>query len=711
MRNHGRTPYLEKRGENFYFRRRLPFESNLPGNKFFTFSLRTDVPSDAREITARLTAMTTLAFDYKEGVPSMDQETFKALLTEFIRFEIAAFETSRLTTGPRSLAAAEFASKREQAIQDTLRQAIYLREWDHMRTPLECVAERLGVTLPVEPISYATLAHEALRVSIDISRERQRRDRGEYTEQSAIFSEAIGTKPTFQTDLSDYASPSISLTDAFAVTSSDAHNAPAHTPRTQSEKAEYPTCLAGGSTQKIETPAKTTSVKPNVRDTLRSKNLLRFCSDASVALLEKGAEITIDEAFEVYFDFKKNGCSDEWERKQKPDAATGEKWKTSSLPNLKVAKALWTDLLNDVSVGQVLEEEVDETISIIRSIPKNHGKTDAFRATKGYLDLIERTNKAQNKAMCDVERDLRHSGCANEEEIRDACLSELIPRIRVQTYVRHVRCAKRIGTMLHALGITQTNIFNQCSFTNDEEKRLKATEDKIVREKWDDRIVPFFESPVFQGHAKAEDDPLFWMPVLGRCQGLRSEEAAQLGPDDISSDKGIHYLRVRKQEGDTLKSAAAFRLIPIHPALMELGFLELVKRARARGNKRLLPSMTRGQIKGTFTENFTKSFGYYRKTNNVYWHGLDFHALRTTFHHDLMDGKVPGYAKRCLMGHEPLDEGEKSYAQNGISVSTLYDYICTIPFDAKTVKSPILSAKPNGLNRKAEQLGLKVVGG
>jgi len=117
------------------------------------------------------------------------------------------------------------------------------------------------------------------------------------------------------------------------------------------------------------------------------------------------------------------------------------------------------------------------------------------------------------------------------------------------------------------------------------------------------------------------------MPVLGRCQGLRSEEPAQLGPDDISSDKGIHYLRVRKQEGDTLKSDAAFRPIPIHPALMELGFLELVKRARARGNKRLLPSMTRGQTKSTFTENFTKSFGYYRKTNNVYWHSETLFAI------------------------------------------------------------------------------------
>jgi len=76
-----------------------------------------------------------------------------------------------------------------------------------------------------------------------------------------------------------------------------------------------------------------------------------------------------------------------------------------------------------------------------------------------------------------------------------------------------------------------------------------------------------------------------------------------------------------------------------------------------------------------------------------------------------MDKKVPGYAKRSLMGHEPLDEGEKSYAQNGISIITLFDYVSKIPFEARWVKSPILLTKPAALAVKAERLGLKVITG
>ena len=125
--------------------------------------------------------------------------------------------------------------------------------------------------------------------------------------------------------------------------------------------------------------------------------------------------------------------------------------------------------------------------------------------------------------------------------------------------------------------------------------------------------------------------------------------------------------------GESVKSEAGFRKIPLHPALIELGFMELVDAARENGQKRLLPTMTRGKSKKNFPENFTKSFDHYRKTHGVYWHGLDFHALRTTFHHDLMDNGCPGYIKRALMGHEALDEGEKSYSQSGIAMRALFE--------------------------------------
>ncbi|WP_184567565.1 tyrosine-type recombinase/integrase [Sulfitobacter undariae] len=688
----------------------MPKLSKMGSNPFLFFSLRTDIPSDAREITARLTAMTSLAFDYARGCPNMDQDTLRGLLTELVRFEIAAFEKTRLTTGPRSLAAAEFASEREQAIQEALRQAIFLRDWEAVRAPLECVAKRLNIALPDVKLTYATLALEALKVSIDISRERESRDRGEYSEQTPIFRHAIRSDLGIPTPKPSIPKASEALETAFAVTFTDdqapsaAPQAPQLKPKNIIQHAIVPTA----SHSEPLTADKTNT--SNIREILRSKNLLRACSEETIALLEKGDDVSLSEGFDIYIDFKRNGCVDDWERKQKPDTISGKKWVSSSLPSLKVAKAIWVDLLKNQSICAIEEDEVDDAIAIIRNIPKNHGKWTGIRADHGYLKLIEQVQNDETRAMNLAERQLHKAGCTNEEEIRDARLAQIVPRMRVETYQRHVRCAKRIGTMLHSLGITETNIFKDCGFSNDETKRLKATEDKIQREKWDDREQQLFSSPVFQGGAKSEDDPIFWMTLLARCHGLRSEEGAQLGPNDISTDKNIAYLRIRQQVGDSVKSDAGFRKIPIHPALIELNFMELVKRARIKGSKRLFPTMTRGKSKDNFTENFTKSFNHYRKKNGVYWHGLDFHALRTTFHHDLMDGSVPGYIKRNLMGHEPLDEGEKSYAQNGISINTLHDHICKIPFDAKSVRSPIHCSKPTLLSARAEKHGLKIVG-
>ena len=60
-------------------------------------------------------------------------------------------------------------------------------------------------------------------------------------------------------------------------------------------------------------------------------------------------------------------------------------------------------------------------------------------------------------------------------------------------------------------------------------------------------------------------------------------------------------------------------------------------------------------------------------------------------------------AIRCmLMGHEPADEGARSYAQ-GVKLSTLYQRICDIELDVSMI------VRPFGVPRSATQRG-KVVG-
>ncbi|WP_156477519.1 hypothetical protein [Falsihalocynthiibacter arcticus] len=137
--------------------------------------------------------------------------------------------------------------------------------------------------------------------------------------------------------------------------------------------------------------------------------------------------------------------------------------------------------------------------------------------------------------------------------------------------------------------------------------------------------------------------------------------------------------------------------------------MELVALRRQEGEPRLFPELERGKTKETYSELFTKEFTKYRQKNNVYWRGLDFHALRTTVHHQLMDNGVPGYAKRRLLGHEALDEGEKSYAQHGISISTLFTAVCGLSYDLSGIRSPFEGQQLNELENVVSVNGLRVI--
>lgn len=219
---------------------------------------------------------------------------------------------------------------------------------------------------------------------------------------------------------------------------------------------------------------------------------------------------------------------------------------------------------------------------------------------------------------------------------------------------------------------------------------------------WDDRIYIFLGSTAFQGPFEDPGEPLYWIPLIARLMGLREEEACQLGPDDFGTDKGIAYLDVKVLDANRVKTLESQRRLPVHPTLIELGLLQLVELRRRQGTHRLFPHLTRGKTKGTFSENFSKSFTYYRKTNGCYWEGLDLHAMRTSFNSDLMNQDKSDAIRCILMGHDPVDEGAKSYAQ-GLSLATLYERICDVELDVSMI------ARPFGDTASAAARG-KVVG-
>lgn len=93
------------------------------------------------------------------------------------------------------------------------------------------------------------------------------------------------------------------------------------------------------------------------------------------------------------------------------------------------------------------------------------------------------------------------------------------------------------------------------------------------------------------------------------------------------------------------------RVVPVHPALIEFGFVEYVERLRARNESRLFPKVdydTRQQIAG----GYSRLYGRYLKTIGVKkGKEINFHSYRHTFIDALRSAGFRDDEFNFLVGH------------------------------------------------------------
>lgn len=89
-----------------------------------------------------------------------------------------------------------------------------------------------------------------------------------------------------------------------------------------------------------------------------------------------------------------------------------------------------------------------------------------------------------------------------------------------------------------------------------------------------------------------------WLLLLGMYTGARIEELSHLQLGDVLQRQGISCLSIYANEDGTrtIKTATAQRLIPVHPRLLELGFLSHVQKLKSQHGEQ-------GQLFPTFIPN------------------------------------------------------------------------------------------------------------
>jgi integrase len=136
----------------------------------------------------------------------------------------------------------------------------------------------------------------------------------------------------------------------------------------------------------------------------------------------------------------------------------------------------------------------------------------------------------------------------------------------------------------------------------------------------------------------------YWVPLLALYHGARQNELCQLEASDIVEIDGIHAIRITVEglHGRTkrLKTASAERTIPVHPVIIELGFLDYCESVRAAGQVMLFEDLT-VSVDGSYSKNFSKWFGRYCSDQGLSDSRLNFHSFRHGFVDACRSAQIP----------------------------------------------------------------------
>ncbi|VTU35774.1 site-specific tyrosine recombinase XerC [Variovorax sp. PBS-H4] len=149
-----------------------------------------------------------------------------------------------------------------------------------------------------------------------------------------------------------------------------------------------------------------------------------------------------------------------------------------------------------------------------------------------------------------------------------------------------------------------------------------------------EELKALFAAPLHTAYALPDAryggrEAAYWIPLLGLFTGTRLGELCQLKTADVQKVEGIDVLVLTNEgEGQSIKSDAGHRSVPIHSELIRLGFLTYVEAIRKTRSDSLWPSLPLRE--GKPSDLFGRWFKDHRNALGLTGTRPDFHCFRHT---------------------------------------------------------------------------------
>ncbi len=303
--------------------------------------------------------------------------------------------------------------------------------------------------------------------------------------------------------------------------------------------------------------------------------------------------------------------------------------KVAMLQKHRTVLPMFLEVVGDKPVADITQADVNEFFELVLSLPP-HWKNACRRLNVTIRDLAE------------MDHDETISPKTLKESYKASVRLFLEKKVKPNSQDRVFPAGLTVKEIKYGDGGREVGEHKQRAFKPNELKRL-------------------FEGPEMQAFAADKSMAhCYWLPHVGLCTGARVNEICQINPQtDVLQDveSGIWYFWMTAEtpadDGVTksIKTGDS-RRVPLHPKLVELGFLDYVKGLRDAGEKRLFPQWSvystraSGKAEKWFRQ-FLRDTGLRDETKGATLTGM--HAFRHTL---LSYGVLQKMDLTCITGHE-----------------------------------------------------------
>ena len=290
------------------------------------------------------------------------------------------------------------------------------------------------------------------------------------------------------------------------------------------------------------------------------------------------------------------------------ESKQGAGFPTKTINGYKDTHKLLLEILGNQPISQITHADARKVIDVIRQLPSNRSKS---YPTLSIQELLQLKN---------------------------------VKLLSHKTILKHIERVSALFNWAITQGYTQQNVFKG------KVESIRKTE--VIEKHFTESEMKLILGEKLKKESLEQNKPeRYWVTLLSAYSGARLNEICQLDITDIEKQGSIWVMKLQADGKDkSIKTQAGNRIIPLHPKLLELGFIDYVIHIRQSKKSKLFPQLKWRSSTG-FGTKISRWFARYLKRLGIKQRGKNFHSFRHTVVNKLTTAQVYQPFIKELIGH------------------------------------------------------------